>query len=1029
MNCKGQFSIIAALLVALVLVGAVVTTYSAIRYSAVQEQPQILSVSDETNIAVKEMLGFTVGYYGSVLKVTGNQTYAQELATNYLKSGLINMDAVNPEWGLTINVTDLELASNWFTNRSYSQGNATVTYDLKGLGMTGVRYSASTRLDVQVLESETNEQARLAIFTDDGKPLINLGKSNFNFFRYDYEASKWGSTEPDNVLSYADGTYLIDLPQGVLGSSYDVEIKDNRGLMVIASSYNQITSTVAWNTTGFSQNRDYVDGETSLIGSHSNFDAQQNDPDGVYDTLTEAASGVVPQHRYPSAWVLYGSTTDAGGTLSNLQSNNGVDMSFHSYASAFSGSQSFGYSNIGTSTQNIEGSISGSLFNIQADGQAQSISVYLDLESGASNRKVKAAIYSSGHNYIAETEERTISSDGWYTFNFADPKPVLLAATDYLLVAWADSASGDVLLHYRSGSSNQGHRYSQSYGPTWPSSPNFSHESREYSIYCTFAPASQYTAQVEFTGTSSTSLPWTDLVWTIDGATSSGSVATTFQLYDWGTGYPTSGDGYMAATLGTSDSLNSQIIVISPERFVDGSGNWKIMITAVKSTSTQFDLELDLVQFSPEIPNYALDLQEQWFDVNASNVRQDLCIKTGALSAEPLIVQVLHDGSWHNLMTLIPNYFNNVSLVPWIDSSTLTIRFVGGDDVTDITQHSWEIDCVFIKDQPDVNFLVSLQESTFTLEVLQNGTMRWLGQNMQVTTQTLPIPPVPVKAIHVNQTINGVNQEVPFQIEDWASQYQIPLGLTSNTTVFSNRQMIVFLLNSTVTDFTIWWDGSDTATQTPMAFTNRYFTNDNPAGSTLTNGKITLQFGSFNVKSTVIGTSTSSTTDFMRINADQGSYGSGLAYVIPYGIVRDIVQQEAEFGSEILYVDSFDNTNTGWTTTGASPYLNNNDANRISTNINNRVEGWFGFQNLASDTFAGLTIEFECYTSGDDYIQFQVNDGVSTYGWFSVQNLPASYGRVSYDLSSIITSIDQLNNLKVNIKYVQVGGTDRKSVV
>ena len=55
--------------------------------------------------------------------------------------------------------------------------------------------------------------------------------------------------------------------------------------------------------------------------------------------------------------------------------------------------------------------------------------------------------------------------------------------------------------------------------------------------------------------------------------------------------------------------------------------------------------------------------------------------------------------------------------------------------------------------------------------------MRWLGQNMQLTTQTLPIPPIPVKAIHVNQTINGVNQEVPFQIEDWASNYQIPLGL------------------------------------------------------------------------------------------------------------------------------------------------------------------------------------------------------------------------------------------------------------
>jgi len=64
MNNKGQFSIIAALLVAVVLIGSVMTTYSAIRYSSAQEQPQILSSVDETNQALKQLLGFTVGYYG-----------------------------------------------------------------------------------------------------------------------------------------------------------------------------------------------------------------------------------------------------------------------------------------------------------------------------------------------------------------------------------------------------------------------------------------------------------------------------------------------------------------------------------------------------------------------------------------------------------------------------------------------------------------------------------------------------------------------------------------------------------------------------------------------------------------------------------------------------------------------------------------------------------------------------------------------------------------------------------------------------
>jgi hypothetical protein len=176
--------------------------------------------------------------------------------------------------------------------------------------------------------------------------------------------------------------------------------------------------------------------------------------------------------------------------------------------------------------------------------------------------------------------------------------------------------------------------------------------------------------------------------------------------------------------------------------------------------------------------------------------------------------------------------------------------------------------------------------------------MRWLGQNLQLATQAKPIPPVPVKAFHVNETINSVNKEVPFQIEDWGSNYQIPLGLTGNTSVFSSRTMLVFLVNSKVSKVTIWWNGSDAAEQTAYAYTDRYFTGDNPSSRMLTNGILTLQIGgSFDVTSTQ-GASTC-TANFMRINNDASTYGSGESYVIHHGIVRDIVQTEAEWSGGI----------------------------------------------------------------------------------------------------------------------------------
>ena len=440
MNNRGQFSIIAALLVAIVLIAAVVTTYASIRYNPLQDQPQVLSAIDEINLALKQLLGFTVGYYGSVLKVTGNSSYARGLATNYLSSGLDNMGDIRPEWGPSFNVTTLALRTNWFTNTSYSTGDIIIKYDLTGLGVYGISYNASSRLDVLVSDSNSTSQAELTILKDGKEPLINLGRQNLKFYRYIYENSTWDLVSPTNITSYADGTYMIDLPSGVAGDSYVIQVEDSRGIIVTASSFSRYTATLSWN--------------------------------GNYSTIQ-----------------------------------------------------------------------------------------------------------------------------------------------------------------------------------------------------------------------------------------------------------------------------NEKIVV----------------------------------------------------------------------------------------------------------------------------------------------------------EMLQNGTMRWLGQNLNLTQPANPIPPVPVKSIHVSQTINSIDQEVPFQIEDWSSEYRIPLGLTSNTTLFSSRQMIVFLMNSQVSKFTIWWNGSDDAVQTSLAYTNTYFS-DSISTRTLNNGRQTLQFSSSGFTLTSTAGGTTSTARLMRINMENDTTAPELAYVIYNGVVRDIVQGEAEWG-------------------------------------------------------------------------------------------------------------------------------------
>ncbi|MGQ9460207.1 MAG: discoidin domain-containing protein [Candidatus Bathyarchaeaceae archaeon] len=445
LNKKGQFSIVAALLVAIVLVAAIITTYSIIRNNPVGERPQVLGSIDEMNLAINHILEFVIGYYGSILQVTGNTTYARSLATNYLQSGLENIAYTHPHWSPSFQLHNFQVIASWWNRTSYTQGAINVTYDLVGLGIKGIQYAASAGLEVTVNPSNTSS-VLINVTRDGNKPYPNLGKNNFLFYNYSYTELAWELNTGVAVNSVSSNTtysvYNITIPSGLDPKAYMVQVSDYRGIMVSASTFSHYTYTFTWNQTLYS----------------------------------------------------------------------------------------------------------------------------------------------------------------------------------------------------------------------------------------------------------------------------------------------------------------------------------------------------------------------------------------------------------------------------------------------------------------------SLSRDTIAVEALQNGTLRWLDQNL--LTYGKPIPPIPVKALHVNQTVNGVNREVPFQVEDWGSNYRVPLGLTSNSSIFTSRNMLVFLINHRVQKVTLWWDGRDNANQTSYAWENRYFTVDT-VQRTLTNTILTLKIdfssNTFKVISTV-GT-TQSTAEFMRINNDVADYGHAEpTYAIPDGTVRAVVQHEVEWG-------------------------------------------------------------------------------------------------------------------------------------
>ncbi len=238
------------------------------------------------------------------MKSTGNQTYATELATNYLQSGLVYTANMHPDWGGSFDVTSSQLYTSWYSNMSYSSGSLSINYNLTGLGIHGITYNVNCSLTIQIMPT-VNSEATVMITKDGTEPLINLGTSNLQFYRYSTNDSSWNLVAPPNEpLAYANGTYQIDIPSGIDVNSYLIQVQDQRGIIVIASSFSAYTINLAWNTTS-SPTQHFVDNNTSDVdgngntGTQSNFAAMQTAPDGTMNTLTEG----ITTAGVPEKWV------------------------------------------------------------------------------------------------------------------------------------------------------------------------------------------------------------------------------------------------------------------------------------------------------------------------------------------------------------------------------------------------------------------------------------------------------------------------------------------------------------------------------------------------------------------------------------------------------------------------------------------------------------------------------------------------------------------------------------------------------
>jgi hypothetical protein len=110
-----------------------------------------------------------------------------------------------------------------------------------------------------------------------------------------------------------------------------------------------------------------------------------------------------------------------------------------------------------------------------------------------------------------------------------------------------------------------------------------------------------------------------------------------------------------------------------------------------KQSSWSIDAAL-LHLFSPD---FKLDLEVQWTSVKYLLVHKELCIYTGSLGSENIIVDAWNGNNWIPIFNpLQPSRWNNASIS--VTGSRFIIRYRDGNPINDLTQDVWNIDATLI---------------------------------------------------------------------------------------------------------------------------------------------------------------------------------------------------------------------------------------------------------------------------------------------------------------------------------------------
>lgn len=232
-NKKGQFIVIAVMMIALMIVSIGAIMYSAGTYYRQEQWEEYVTLVEHARLSTIRLVEISLADYTAsrnnyVLKDNLDQ-WQNDLRKAYPGYGIILTydltDDSHQVYGTKINYSQ-GLASHWNENASYSAANATFALNITSVGLEGYRFMATAFLGLKILMTTTNE-INVAVTGEDGMPITDLKKDNFQVDGLNI-ASVAPSYDQDYILVY---TIKCD---GNIPAPVTVTVWDQRGIIVVA---------------------------------------------------------------------------------------------------------------------------------------------------------------------------------------------------------------------------------------------------------------------------------------------------------------------------------------------------------------------------------------------------------------------------------------------------------------------------------------------------------------------------------------------------------------------------------------------------------------------------------------------------------------------------------------------------------------------------------------------------------------------------------------------------------------------------